>query len=138
MADFSPVRRQPESLRLREVAPGFTVNDLQKSIAFYVDGLGFTIHERWENQGELQGVMLRAGSCRIGLSQDDFAKGRERAKGIGMSVWLTTVQELERVVERIKQNGIPLEQELAEMPWGGRAFTLVDPDGFRLTFSNEE
>ena len=138
MADFSPVRRQPESLRLREIAPGFTVNDLQKSIAFYVDGLGFTVHERWENQGELQGVMLRAGRCRIGLSQDDFAKGRDRAKGIGMSVWLTTVQELELVVERIKQNGIPLEQELAEMPWGGRAFSLVDPDGFRLTFSNEE
>ena len=137
MADFSPVRRQPESLRLREIAPGFTVNDLQKSIAFYVDGLGFTVHERWENQGELQGVMLRAGRCRIGLSQDDFAKGRDRAKGIGMSVWLTTVQELELVVERIKQNGIPLEQELAEMPWGGRAFSLVDPDGFRLTFTNE-
>jgi uncharacterized glyoxalase superfamily protein PhnB len=137
MPDYSPVRRQPESLRLRDIAPGFTVNDLQKSIAFYVDGLGFTVYERWETEGVLQGVMLRAGNCRIGLSQDDFAKGRDRAKGIGMSVWLTTIQDLERVVERIKQNGIPLEQELAEMPWGGRAFAVIDPDGFRLTFTNE-
>jgi len=136
MAD-RPVRKQPESLRLRDIAPGFTVNDLQQSIVFYVDALGFSVHERWETDGELQGVMLRAGNCRIGLSQDDFAKGRDRPKGIGMSVWLTTIQDLEQVVTRIKQAGVTLEQDLAEMPWGGRAFTVVDPDGFRVTFTNE-
>jgi uncharacterized glyoxalase superfamily protein PhnB len=136
MAD-RPVRKQPESLRLRDIAPGFTVNDLQQSIAFYVDALGFTVHERWETGGELQGVMLRAGNCRVGLSQDDFAKGRDRPKGIGMSVWLTTIQDLESVVARLKEAGVVLEQELAEQPWGGRAFTVVDPDGFRITFTNE-
>jgi uncharacterized glyoxalase superfamily protein PhnB len=54
-----------------------------------------------------------------------------------MSVWLTTIQDLEQVVTRIKQAGVTLEQDLAEMPWGGRAFTVVDPDGFRITFTNE-
>jgi len=137
MADARPVRKQPETLRLRDIAPGFTVHDLQKSMAFYVDALGFSVDERWENEGELRGVMLRAGRCRIGLSQDDFAKGRDRAKGLGMSIWLTTVQDLEKVVARIKKNGIVLEQELAEMPWGGRAFSLVDPDGFKLTITSE-
>jgi uncharacterized glyoxalase superfamily protein PhnB len=136
MAD-RPVRKQPETLRLRDIAPGFTVNDLQKSMAFYVDALGFSVDQRWENEGELRGVMLRAGRCRIGLSQDDFAKGRDRAKGLGMSIWLTTVQDLEKVVARIKKNGIVLEQELEEMEWGGRAFSLVDPDGFKLTFTSE-
>ena len=138
MADARPVRKQPETLRLRDIAPGFTVNDLQKSMTFYVDALGFSVDERWENEGELRGVMLRAGRCRIGLSQDDFAKGRDRTKGLGMSIWLTTVQDLEKVVARIKKNGIVLEQELEEMEWGGRAFSLVDPDGFKLTFTSEE
>jgi uncharacterized glyoxalase superfamily protein PhnB len=137
MADARPERKQPESLRLRDIAPGFTVEDLQKSIAFYVDALGFTVHERWENEGELQGVMLRAGNCRIGLSQDDFAKGHDRVKGIGMSIWLTTIQDLGVVVARVKEAGVTPEQDLAEMPWGGRAFTVVDPDGFRITFTNE-
>lgn len=136
MAD-RPVRKQPETLRLRDIAPGFTVNDLQKSMAFYVDALGFSVDQRWENEGELRGVMLRAGRCRIGLSQDDFAKGRDRAKGLGMSIWLTTVQDLDKVVARIKKNGIVLEQELEEMPWGGRAFGVVDPDGFKLTITSE-
>jgi uncharacterized glyoxalase superfamily protein PhnB len=137
MAEPRPVRKQPETLRLRDIAPGFTVNDLQKSMAFYVDALGFSVDERWETDGELRGVMLRAGRCRLGLSQDDFAKGRDRAKGLGMSIWLTTVQDLEKVVARIKKNGVTLEQELAEMPWGGRAFALTDPDGFKLTFTTE-
>ena len=137
MADARPVRKQPETLRLRDIAPGFTVSDLHKSMAFYVDALGFSVDQRWENEGELRGVMLRAGRCRIGLSQDDFAKGRDRAKGLGMSIWLTTVQDLEEVVARIKKNGIVLEQELEEMPWGGRAFGLVDPDGFKLTITSE-
>jgi uncharacterized glyoxalase superfamily protein PhnB len=137
MADARPVRKQPETLRLRDIAPGFTVNDLARSMAFYVDALGFSVEQRWETDGELRGVMLRAGRSRLGLSQDDFAKGRDRAKGLGMSIWLTTVQDLEKLVARIKKNGVTLEQELEEMPWGGRAFSLADPDGFKLTFTSE-
>src|ERR671912_207223 len=76
-------RKRPESLRLRSIAPSFTVNDVERSVAWYRDGLGFFVSERWEEAGQLQGVMLKAGACHLGLSQDDFAKGRERPKGVG-------------------------------------------------------
>ena len=56
---------------------------MQKSITFY-EALGFTIDERWEDNGKLLGVMLRAGKSQIGLSQDDWKKGRDRKKGIGV------------------------------------------------------
>src|SRR2546430_17579687 len=46
-----PPRQQPESLRLRSIAASFTVNDLQKSVAWYRDVLGFTPGERWETNG---------------------------------------------------------------------------------------
>ncbi len=36
-------RRQPETLRLRGLSPSFTATDLQRSIAFYRDVLGFVI-----------------------------------------------------------------------------------------------
>lgn len=137
MTESRPTRKRPESLRLQDVAPGFTVKNLAQSIAFYVDGLGFTVDQRWETGGELRGVMLKAGRCRIGLSQDDFAKGSERVKGLGMSIWLTTPQDLESLVARIKQSGISLTQELEEMSWGGSTFALEDPDGFKLTFKHE-
>ena len=37
----------------------------------------------------------------------------------------------------IKERGGSLESEPADMPWGARAFSVVDPDGFQITFSSE-
>ena len=52
-------RQQPESLRLRSIAASFTVNDLQKSVAWYRDVLGFYPGERWETNGGLRGSAKR-------------------------------------------------------------------------------
>ena len=38
-----PLRQQPESLRLRSMAASFTVNDLDRSVAWYRDVLGFVV-----------------------------------------------------------------------------------------------
>ncbi len=122
-------------LQAKSLAPGFTVNDLQQSIRFY-EGLGFGIEDRWEENGILLGVMLRAGDGRIGLSQDDWKKGRDRQKGIGMRLWVQTGQNIDELAARAKENGVALEAEPHEMPWGGRAFEVTDPDGFRLTITS--
>ena len=74
-----------EAVQISAIVPSLTVDDLQKSIAFY-EALGFAIDERWEEKGTLLGVMLRAGKTEIGLSQDDWKKGRDRKKGIGVRV----------------------------------------------------
>jgi catechol 2,3-dioxygenase-like lactoylglutathione lyase family enzyme len=74
--------------------PSVTADDVQKSIAFY-EALGFTVEERWEENGTLLGVMLRAGKTQIGLSQDDWKKGRDRKKGIGMRLFMTTPQNVD-------------------------------------------
>lgn len=117
------------------LAPGLTVDDLAASMRFY-EGLGFGIDERWENEdGTLRGVMIRAGNARLGLSQDDWAKGRDREKGIGMRLWIETSQDVDEVAARAQEAGITLDSEPQDMPWGGRAFSVVDPDGFPITIS---
>ena len=128
-----PERQQPESLRLRSVAASFTVNDLQKSIAWYRDVMGFTVGERWEEVGRLRGIQLKAGGCDIMLSQDDFAKGRDRKKGEGCRVWVSTVQDITAIAARVRATGWPLDREPSETPWGDWAFMLTDPDGFKIT-----
>jgi predicted lactoylglutathione lyase len=47
-----------ETVQIGAIVPTLTVDDLQKSIAFY-EALGFAIDERWEEKGTLLGVMLR-------------------------------------------------------------------------------
>lgn len=129
-----PARRQPETLRLRDIHPAFTANDLQRSIAFYRDVLGFLVGEEWRENGALAGVELKAGSMTFMLSQDDFAKGRGRPKGIGMRLRCRTAQDVDRLAAQIKERGGVLDQEPQDMPWGERLFTISDPDGFKLSF----
>ena len=129
-----PARRQPETLRLRRISPSFTVTDLQRSIAFYRDVLGFVIGDEWRQDGVLQGCELHAGMITFMLNQDDFAKGRDRQKGVGSRLYCDTAQDLDRVAAEIKARGGTLDQEPQDMPWGSRVFMITDPDGFKLTF----
>jgi catechol 2,3-dioxygenase-like lactoylglutathione lyase family enzyme len=115
-----------------------TASDLAKSLHFYTEGLGFRVDERFEDNGELHGVMLSAGEARIGLSQDDFAKGRERRKGIGLSMYIETAQDLHELAKRAEAAGIALDGGVAPLPWGPLAFRVTDPDGFAITLMSRE
>ena len=126
------------TLQARSFAPSLTVSDLQRSIQFYTKALGFTVAERMEENGQLQGVMLEAGGARLGLSQDDFAKGRDRVKGVGMRLYLETDQDITALARQAKASGISLESEPAPLPWGPMGFSVTDHDGFKLTIANPE
>ena len=125
-----------EALQISAIVPGFTVDDLQKSIAFY-EALGFTVDERWEENGTLLGVMMRAGKSQIGLNQDDWKKGRERKKGIGMRVFMSTPQNVDEIAMRARNAGITLKSEPQDTEWKTRAFEVTDPSGFVLTISSD-
>ena len=130
-------RRQPESLRLRSMSAALTVNDLAKSIAFYQDVVGFTPGDRWEDEGELRGIEMKAGICDLWLNQDDFARGRDRTKGVGMRLWASTTQDITQMAARIKAGGGVLDYEPRRSPWGEFTFALVDPDGYKITIVQE-
>jgi uncharacterized glyoxalase superfamily protein PhnB len=128
-------RKHPETLRLRNVSVGLTVNDLARSLAWYRDILGFVVTDEWRVEGELRGVEMRAGSVEIFLGQDDWKKGRDRVKGEGIRLYGRTVQDLDRLAAAIKARGGVLAHEPRTQPWGERDFGLVDPDGFKITIS---
>ena len=123
------------ALQVKTLSPSFTVNDLRRSIRFF-EGLGFLVDERWEDEGVLLGVMLRAGEARIGLSQDDWKKGRDRQKGVGMRLFLSTTQDIDQLAARAKEAGISLDSEAHDTEWGSRAFDVTEPSGFKVTISS--
>jgi uncharacterized glyoxalase superfamily protein PhnB len=124
------------TLSIKSLVPSFTVDDLQKSLAFY-QGLGFTVADRWEENGTLVGVMLQAGDHQIGLSQDDWKKGRDRQKGVGMRVHIETKQNIDEVAARAKAAGVTLDKDPYDSEWKTRVFEVTDPSGFKLTISSE-
>lgn len=132
-----PARRQPETLRLRGISLSLTAADLQRSIAFYRDVLGFVVGDEWRQKGVLTGVELHAGAVTFMLSQDDFAKGRDRLKGLGTRFYCSTAQDIDRFASQIKERGGVLDQEPKMMEWGSRVFMISDPDGYKLSFVQE-
>ena len=124
------------TLRARSMSVTITANDLDRSIRFYTEGLGFVVTDRYEESGRLRGVMMEAGGAEIGLSQDDFTKGRDRIKGVGMGLYVVTDQDLGEIVRQARAAGITPEGDPAPLPWGPLAFRVTDPDGFRLTIAN--
>jgi len=124
------------ALQAKTLSASLTVNDLQRSISFF-EGLGFGVEDRWEENGALLGVMLRAGEARIGLSQDDWKQGRDRKKGVGMRIFIGTTQDIDHLAFRAKEAGIALDKEPHDTPWGSRAFDVTEPNGFLLTISSQ-
>jgi uncharacterized glyoxalase superfamily protein PhnB len=99
--------------------------------------LGFVEKERWEQDGVLRGIELVAGRVSFWLSQDDWKKGRDRVKGQGFRLYCGTAQDVDALAALIKTRGGRLAEGPKDQPWGGRDFSVVDPDGFALTIASD-
>ena len=131
------VKKAEGSLSLRSVGPSFTVNDVQKSLEWYRDVVGFAVGQRWEEGGKLLGAEITAGPVVFMISQEDWKKGRDRKKGEGFRLYCDTDQDVDQLAARIKERGGRLAEEPHDEEWGARAVTVVDPDGFKITIAKK-
>ena len=98
----------------------------------------FAIEDRWEENGTLLGVMLRADRTQIGLNQDDWKKGRDRKKGVGVRLSISTTRgNVDEIARRARNAGITLKSDPHDTEWKSRAFEVSDPSGFLLTIFSE-
>lgn len=125
-----------EPLAASTLSASLTVKDLPASVAWYRDVLRCTVQRTFDRAGKLFAASLRAGAVPILLTQDDGARGLDRVKGEGISLQLTTGQNIDELARGIRERGGTLESEPADV-MGARAFRLRDPDGFKLVISSE-
>lgn len=129
-------RSEPEALRVRMLTTSFTVDDLEASLKWYRDVVGFIVEGDIVRNGVRTGARLKAGNMVLRLGQDDWAKGRDRKKGVGMRCYLSTDQDIDKLAARIKAHGGKLDSEPESLPqFGVRAFSITDPQGFGFTIS---
>jgi len=124
-----------KSLALSSASPSFTVNDLEKSLGWYRDVLGFKVEEEWKDDGKVVGVSLKAGNVSFMIGQDDWKKGRDRRKGEGFRLYCETKKSVDDLARRIESKGGRLDGPPTDQPWGTRDISLTDPDGFKITIA---
>jgi catechol 2,3-dioxygenase-like lactoylglutathione lyase family enzyme len=103
------------------------VRDLQRSVAFYRDGLRFALDERAEQAADR--VHLKAGDLRLILSPAVTGTANSVGHGVTFQMDVAGVEAYhDALVARGLNPGPPIDDG-AE-----RSFTLRDPDGFEWRF----
>lgn len=114
-----------------------TCTDIEASIRFYRDVVGFAVSQTFERDGKVAGATIDAGQIHIVLNQDDGKLGWDRIKGQGfyLQINVASPADVDAAAARIKAAGGTLLFEPADQPWGARMFQFRDPDGFKLGVS---
>jgi uncharacterized glyoxalase superfamily protein PhnB len=114
-----------------------TCRDVEPSIRWYTDAVGFVAQHTFERDGKIAGAIIGAGDIRIVLNQDDGKLGWERIKGQGcyFQINVASAADVDAAAARIKAAGGELLSEPADRPWGARMFQFRDLDGFKLGVS---
>jgi len=127
---------QTES-NVKESVPFFGVSNMEQSLRFYVDGLGFTMRNKWIDEGKLRWCWLQHGGAALML-QEFRREGHdswvpEGKLGVGVSVCFTC-QDALAIYRDITARGVQ-----AKRPFVGNAMWVVgvtDPDGYKLYFES--
>jgi uncharacterized glyoxalase superfamily protein PhnB len=114
-----------------------TCKDVEASIRWYQDVLGFAVTYQFEREGKVAGAIIAAGDIGIVLNQDDGKLGWDRIKGQGLYLQINVAgpADVDAAAGRIKAAGGTLLNEPEDRPWGARMFQFNDLDGFKLGIS---
>jgi lactoylglutathione lyase len=122
---------------IHQAVPFFAVSNIEKSIGYYVDGLGFELTKKWIDEGKLRWCWLQNGPAAIML-QEFRTEGRDSwapqgKLGEGVSICFICKDAL-AIYREVKARGIE-----ASRPFVGNSMwvtSLSDPDGYRIDFES--
>jgi len=116
----------------KTVAPQFLVNELDDTIAFYEECLGFTTDFIY---GDFYASVSRDGApIHLKCAPELDAERAHRRSGEHLDVFVD-VSDVRLLHEELAGRGAPITRALKMQPWGTLDFYLEDPDGYVLCFS---
>ncbi len=122
---------------VRESVPFFSVANIEESVGYYVEGLGFTMTDKWIDAGRLRWCRLQQGGA--GLMLQEFPKEGHDSwvpqgkVGEGVSIYFICNDAL-AIYREVKSRGIQ-----ASRPFVGNGMwvtSLSDPDGYQIHFES--
>jgi uncharacterized glyoxalase superfamily protein PhnB len=134
-----------EARRKNTIAPSIRVKDMQKSLDFYTKTLGFQTSDKLSRKdGKIAHASVGFDSTLIMLSpveyvrtpqtKEDLAKNK-LGVGVELYIGMNGSKKLDEFFTELKGKGVIVINEPKTEFWGDRIFTVRDPDGYALTFS---
>jgi lactoylglutathione lyase len=129
------------SFNVRQAVPFFGVTNMEVSLRFYVDRLGFKMKNQWipdrdedHPNGRIRWCWLEIGAAAIMLQELSPGRRPNQALGTGSSVCFMCEDAL-ALYRKFKARGIQTRQR----PYVGNRLWVVpvtDPDGYRMEFES--
>lgn len=122
---------------VKQAVPFFLVTDIEASVRYYVDGLGFKMTRQWIDQGKLRWCWLEIGAAALMLQE--FRREGHHANvptgklGVGVSICFICEDAL-AIYREVVARGIQ-----ASRPFVGNGMwvtSLTDPDEYRIDFES--
>jgi lactoylglutathione lyase len=118
---------------IKQVVPFFGVRNIEASLRYYVDGLGFEMTNQWIDEGKLRWCWLQHGGAALMLQE--FREGLAPAGKLGEGVSICfQCRDALALYHDFTSRGIE-----AAKPFVGNAMWVVivrDPDGYKLDFES--
>ena len=117
--------------RLTSLAPQFLVDDLERTIAYYRDVLGFAFGEPWAGFyaiGQRDGLELHFKQAPKNLAERQHRRDNEHLDASA------GVEGIEAFYTICLANGAKILKPLTSTAWGTKDFYIEDPDGYIICF----
>ena len=124
----------PQNLRL--AVPFFMVRDMEVSLNFYVEKLGFTLTNQWTPRGKIEWCWLQREAVALMLQQprtNDHWLYNTPENGKGISICFQCLDAL-ALYHEFSAKGVEIKE-----PFVGNNMWVVafpDPDGYHLDFES--
>lgn len=129
------------SVNVKQAVPFFGVTNMESSLRFYVDGLGFKMKNYWipdraedHPEGRIRWCWLQLGDAAIMLQEFRPQNRPKEPLGTGASVSFTCEDAL-ALYREFKSRGV----QTRKRPFVGNRLWVVpvtDPDGYRMEFAS--
>lgn len=122
---------------VRQAVPFFGVTDIEASLRFYVDGLGFSVKKKWTPEGRIRWCWIELGGVAVML-QEYWKDGRPGGAptvplGQGASVCFMCADAVAIYRGALERGLAPAKPFVGNALW---VTSFTDPDGYHLDFES--
>lgn len=138
----SATAKKEKTMKFNKVTPNLIVADMEKSLAFYRDVLGFSVSQSVPDKAPFIFAWMNRGGADIFLNQHmppqpgqpDLFAGKQIGGTLSMYMAMEGVEELAKTVE---SHGVKIAIPLHTEFYGMKEFAVFDPDGYLLIFAEQ-
>lgn len=116
---------------IRQIAPQFFTTDMQATLAYYRDQLGFAIEGTWLDP-PVYAIVVRDGQ-HIHFRLADVPRAAAKYDDELLDAYLR-VDDVDALHAEFAARGVEFSRALDDTPWGMREFVVKDGDGRLLAF----